>query len=399
MEEAETTATSVGINAEQEQLIRNQASESSTYHSWQWKEGLKVHYETAGTEGPPVLLLTGFGVGGFHYERNVAELAQNGKRVWVMDIMGQGSSWPTTDPAPGGGFTEAGFEWGFGASPSTELDAQELTYSCNMWKDQAIAFVESVVGEPCYIAGNSLGGYLAAIIASERPDLCKGIFLMNPTPWWGVGVQRILPWTGGYPVPKWVRPVTIPWWDTIRNPTTIKTLLSQVYADAERVGDRLVQQIIVPTEQPAAASAFASILCSPSYSDSFDQMLEAAGSNGVKVGLCYGKEDPWIVPLWGHRAKRTLPTAEYWEITPAGHCPHHEAPEAVNLLLQDWILRMENGEEAPDLSQGETKTVPRDLSLDQDAVGKPPFTIRLHGAEPRTVVEALDDVWTKFTAT
>lgn len=56
-------------------------------HHRQWKEGLKVHYETAGTEGPPVLLLTGFGVGGFHYERNVAELAQNGKRVWVCILI------------------------------------------------------------------------------------------------------------------------------------------------------------------------------------------------------------------------------------------------------------------------------------------------------------------------
>ncbi len=43
----------------------------------------------------------------------------------------------------------------------------------------------------------------------------------------------------------------------------------QVYADAERVGEGLVRQIIVPTETPAAASAFASILCSPSHTVRF----------------------------------------------------------------------------------------------------------------------------------
>ncbi len=68
-------------------------------------------------------------------------------------------------------------------------------------------------------------------------------------------------------------------------------------------------------------------------------MLRAVEAQGLPVALCYGREDPWIAPLWGHRAKRTLPRAEYWEVTPAGHCPHHEAPEAVNALLLDWLSR------------------------------------------------------------
>ena len=100
--------------------------------------------------------------------------------------------------------------------------------------------------------------------ASQRPDLVRGLFLMNPTPFWGVGIQRVLPWTGGYPVPTWVRPVTITWWDTIRNPGTIGRILGGVYANKDRVGQELIQSIIEPTEAPAAASAFASILCSPS---------------------------------------------------------------------------------------------------------------------------------------
>lgn len=48
---------------------------------------------------------------------------------------------------------------------------------------QAIDFIENVVGEPVYVAGNSLGGYLSLMLACKRPDLVKGIFLINPTPW------------------------------------------------------------------------------------------------------------------------------------------------------------------------------------------------------------------------
>ena len=41
----------------------------------------------------------------------------------------------------------------------------------------------------------------------------------------------------------------------------------------------------------------------------------------------YGKEDPWVKPIWGQQVKKQLPDAPYYEISPAGHCPHDEVPE------------------------------------------------------------------------
>lgn len=46
-------------------------------------------YFTAGDSGPPLLLIHGFGVGAWHYEKNIAALAQN-HRVFAIDILGQG---------------------------------------------------------------------------------------------------------------------------------------------------------------------------------------------------------------------------------------------------------------------------------------------------------------------
>ena len=48
-----------------------------------------------------------------------------------------------------------------------------------------------------------------------------------------------------------------------------------------------------------------------------------------KVALCYGREDPWVVPLWGQRLKRVIKNATYYELSPSGHCPNDETPEAV----------------------------------------------------------------------
>lgn len=41
----------------------------------------------------------------------------------------------------------------------------------------------------------------------------------------------------------------------------------------------------------------------------------------------YGKEDPWVRPVWGMKVKQQFPEAPYYEISPAGHCPHDEVPE------------------------------------------------------------------------
>jgi hypothetical protein len=41
-----------------------------------WKWGSKVSYVRAGRSGPPLLLVHGFGVGAYHFDRNIPELAR-----------------------------------------------------------------------------------------------------------------------------------------------------------------------------------------------------------------------------------------------------------------------------------------------------------------------------------
>ena len=55
--------------------------------------------------------------------------------------------------------------------------------------------------------------------------------------------------------------------------------------------------------------------------------------NNIPICLVYGKEDPWVRPIWGLRVKRQLPEVPYYEISPAGHCPHDEVPEVCIICL------------------------------------------------------------------
>ena len=92
-----------------------------------------MHFERAGTTGPVLLLLPGFGVSSFHFRAQLDALSKT-HRVFAMDFLGQGDSWPY------------------------DADAQRLQFSAELWARQVQAFVEGVLGgEPVFIAGNSLG--------------------------------------------------------------------------------------------------------------------------------------------------------------------------------------------------------------------------------------------------
>jgi hypothetical protein len=88
-----------------------------------------------------------------------------------------------------------------------------------------------------------------------------------------------------------------------------------------------------------------------------------------------------VVPLWGQRLKRAVPGAAYYEITPAGHCPHHEAPNAVNRVIAAWVACVEGGVGAPHCS-GEVWEV-------QEAGGRAVRVCHVDGS-PRNVFERLD---------
>jgi pimeloyl-ACP methyl ester carboxylesterase len=73
-----------------------------------------------------------------------------------------------------------------------------------------------VIGEPVYIVGNSLGGFVALYLAASSPHLVKGVTLLNATPFWGFlpnpsrspHLSKIFPWAGTFPLPSSVRKLT-----------------------------------------------------------------------------------------------------------------------------------------------------------------------------------------------
>lgn len=126
----------------------------------EWKPNLTVHYEKSGcgnVEAPAVLFLPGFGVGSFHYEKQLADLGRD-YRVWAVDFVGQGLSLPTQDPTTTTSSTSTTLSeetsglgvkqpfWGFGDEAQPWAD--QLVYSLDLWREQVQYIVEEVNNTP-----------------------------------------------------------------------------------------------------------------------------------------------------------------------------------------------------------------------------------------------------------
>ncbi|CAL5220694.1 g2745 [Coccomyxa viridis] len=337
---------------------------------YNWKYGSKIHYRQKGRSGPRILLIHGFGVGSFQFIPLMEQLAVD-HQVWALDLLGQGLSWPSAEA----------------------LAEDELRLSMDTWTELLADFVTSIVQRPVYVAGNSLGGYLACNLAANHSSLCLGALYLNATPFWaftpstsdrGIPAQilrAVVPYDGVMPAPEGLKSlIRRLWWDFFIQEDTIRTVLQQVYIDRSAADTRLLSNILAATAHELAVDAMVSIIFSPGTSQPFGRL---AASLRVPSCLIYGREDPWVKPVWGQRLKRLVPKAAYFEISPAGHCPHDEAPDAVTHCMKDWITSVEDSTE-PSLAVGSELTI---ASKGQQ------IRVRHVSGEARTVLERVVEIF------
>jgi len=308
----------------------------------------------------PILLLNGFGVGSFHQHRLIPNLFNDDDKndgvdqrknvdriIYGVDYLGQGKSWPR-DCDDGRSENEKG-----------------LRYSAEIWVDQIISFLEEIVlGGPqeeqqsrphkVHLVGNSVGGHLAVHIAHRRPDLIASISLLNPTPVWGLNLPG---WSGHLPAPILPKVIGRYLFDQIRDLTTIEKYLQAAYARSEAFDEELMYQIRGCTLGNGGHAAFASILWSPPLKVSDDHVgnfQECLSRLHCDVLLIFGKDDPWCTPAFAKKMLQALEKEDdgqrstvggnpnkrvhrYVEVEHCGHCPNHEAPQAVGKVVMAWI--------------------------------------------------------------
>lgn len=290
--------------------VTSAQSSGATGTYWQWRDQ-SIYYVQAGdrrSTHPPLLLIHGFGASTDHWRKNIAEL-QTDFNVWAIDLLG------------------------FGRSAKPDWD-----YGGDLWRDQIHDFIQTVIGQPAVVAGNSLGGYVAISVAAQQPESVVGAVLLNgagpfsnttpdPNPMQKT-IETVIRSVLLQPLPSWLL------FQYVRQRSVIRQTLEKVYLDSTAVTDQLVEEIYRPSCDSGAATVFAAVFKSR-QGEPLDTLL---AQMTCPLLMLWGVGDPWINARdRGAKFRQHYPRlTEYY--LQAGHCPHDEVPDQVNELLQQWVV-------------------------------------------------------------
>ncbi|KFK30279.1 hypothetical protein AALP_AA7G240500 [Arabis alpina] len=292
------------------------------YNFWEWK-GHKIHYVVQG-EGLPIVLIHGFGASVFHWRYNIPELAKKYK-VYALDLLG--------------------FGWS---------DKALIEYDAMVWTDQVIDFMKEVVKEPAVVVGNSLGGFTALTVAVGLPEQVTGVALLNSAGQFASESRKreevdetVITKFIVKPVKEIFQRVVLGFlfWQA-KQPSRIESVLKSVYKNTANVDDYLIESISKPATDPNAGEVYYRLMTRFLMNQSRYTLDSVLSQMTCPLLLLWGDLDPWVGPAKAEKIKAFYSNSSLVHLQ-AGHCPHDEVPEAVNIALLDWLSNVDSKPSSP----------------------------------------------------
>ena len=283
---------------------------------WRWRS-YRCHWrETGPVNGPPLLLLHGFGAASGHWRHTAPRLAAAGWRVYSLDLLG------------------------FGAS---DQPARALNNA--LWGHQVCAFLKQVVQQPAVLVGNSLGGLTALTAGVLQPQWVKAVVaaplpaptLLNPVP------RRIARWKR-----RWTRrllrislrllplEVLIP--IILRTPL-LQAGLQGAYRRRITADRELLELISRPARRPTAARALRGMCLGMALRPHWRTAPALLQAMRRPLLLVWGRQDRFVPLSLGLSIQQQHPSVNLEMLDECGHCPHDEVPERFVALLLPWLDR------------------------------------------------------------
>jgi len=329
-----------------------------TNRMWSWRN-FDIRYQCLNedSQGPACLLVHGLFVNADHWRRNLPALADAGFRVYAIDLLGSGYSSkpnPTADAARAAS-GENGRELGapeqvIGSAGGEVLPARPVplahpvegsVYNFYTWAEQLADFTEEVIGAGgATLVANSIGTISALQAAVDRPELFRGVFVVNPNFRELHAAEQpsllrplVMPLISA--VQRTLRDRGQPLFDALAKPSTVKQILCEPYYDAAQVTDELVDVLLTPLLGNGAADVVFDTL---SYSAGpLPEPLLGDPRLAAPVYICFGEADPWTPPARVRALERFPSVRDVVGLPGVGHCPHDEAPEVVNPMIVDFV--------------------------------------------------------------
>ncbi len=280
---------------------------------WYWR-GLSIRYYCYGEQGPAVVFVHGFGASGLHWRKNLTGFG-DACRCYALDLLGFGGS---AKPLPG----------------------DPLDYSFETWGAQIADFCQDVVGAPVVLVGNSIGCVALMQAIVDVPAIATSVVLIDCSLRLLHDRKRAtLPWYQQLGAPLLQRILGVKWiggqfFNQLAQPKTVRRILQQAYARDDAVTDELVEMLLAPARDRGAVDVF---LAFTRYSQGPlpEDLLPQLPCPAL---ILWGTEDPWESIELGQKFAQFPTVEQFIPLEGLGHCPHDEAPEIVNPILQAWIL-------------------------------------------------------------
>ncbi len=294
-------------------------------------QNVRIHYRISGNpNGPPILLLHGFGANLEHFRYQYPVLEDtNHYKIYSMDFLGFGQS----EQPP---------------------NAAEIGFSIELFVQQVVAFLNHVnEDQPWTLIGNSIGGLVSlgtSAYQTKRPSQCpnfsiSSIVLFNTSggmsgfryqdlPVWAHGVMGVLQ----YGVLKQPDNLGKYFYNLFSNRDTVQALLGNVYPNATNVDDELLDMMLEPAARPYAKDVFLAVFGGPPGPSAEDFLKDI---RDIPI-LCLWGTDDLFTPAFdggrpGYKLAQFCDSLRFQAIDKAGHCLHDEVPHIVNDYMMDFL--------------------------------------------------------------
>ncbi|OHD65705.1 MAG: hypothetical protein A2176_13810 [Spirochaetes bacterium RBG_13_51_14] len=180
------------------------------------------------------------------------------------------------------------------------------------------AFANRVGVNGFYLAGNSLGGYVAWNYALKYPRKVKKLILID-----SVGYNQKLPWLLDFASSPGMRPLA----RSMMPRSMIYNAVKQVFGDKSKVSSKIQKRYFDFAMREGNRNAWVDIFIGMREQTKSAGLSRDIPNIKVPTLIMWGKKDEWIpyahVELW----KKDLSSASFITYDDAGHIPMEEIPE------------------------------------------------------------------------
>lgn len=265
-------------------------------------KGHSIAYLDEG-QGPPIILIHGFGGSMWHWEHQQEALAQH-YRVITLDLLGSGLS-----------------------------DKPKTNYSPTFMLDSFIEFMDNLNIPQATLVGNSLGAGIAIGMALTHPNRVSKLVLIDGFP------ANVVENIASPPYKRFINSRPPIWLARLGMRLTGRWATKRILTEIIHDPTLITPVVIERSFQNRQASAFLQPLYSqveqiPEWEEHFASRMDQISQTTL---IIWGEHDEIFPSLVGQSMHASIPNSTFLKVPNSGHIPQWESPQLVNSSILRFL--------------------------------------------------------------